>query len=141
MNEDKIMDKINKNLKIIDSLLMENGFYKYISKVVNIEDGTSQLYDNLKHLQQENEELKKQIENKYKKVGTLTNEILYEENTKLQQENARLKDKIDMAIKYYEANQQECVIGRNKDDKLIKEYYLPAQCSKKMLDILKKTRQ
>ena len=57
--------------------------------------------------------------------------------TNLQQENARLKDKIDMAIKYYETNQQECVIGRNKDDKLIKEYYLPAQCSKKMLDILK----
>ena len=56
---------------------------------------------------------------------------------KLQQENARLKDKINMAIKYYELNQQECVIGRNKDDKLIKEYYLPAQCSKKMLDILK----
>ena len=58
---------------------------------------------------------------------------------KLHQENERLKDKINMAIEYYEANQQECVIGRNKDDKLIKEYYLPAQCSKKMLDILKKT--
>ena len=55
----------------------------------------------------------------------------------LQQENARLKDKINMAIEYYEANQQECVIGRNKDYKLIKEYYLPAQCSKKLLDILK----
>ena len=59
------------------------------------------------------------------------------ENEQLQQENARLKDKINMAIEYYEANQQECVIGRNIDDKLIKEYYLPAQCSKKMLDILK----
>ena len=56
---------------------------------------------------------------------------------KLQQENARLKDKINMAIKYYELNQQECVIGRNRDEKLIKEYYLPAQCSKKLLDILK----
>ena len=55
----------------------------------------------------------------------------------LEKENERLKDKINMAIEYYEANQQECVIGRNKDDKLIKEYYLPAQCSKKMLDILK----
>ena len=55
----------------------------------------------------------------------------------LQQENLRLKDKINMAIKYYELNQQECVIGRNKDEKLIKEYYLPAQCSKKLLDILK----
>ena len=60
-----------------------------------------------------------------------------EKTNRLQQENARLKDKINMAIKYYESNQQECVIGRNKDDKLIKEYYLPAQCSKKMLDILK----
>lgn len=58
MNENKIMDKINKNLKIIDNLLMENGFYKYISKVVNIEDGISQLYDNLKQLQQENARLK-----------------------------------------------------------------------------------
>lgn len=55
----------------------------------------------------------------------------------LQQENTRLKDKINMAIKYYELNQQECVIGRNKDKKLIKEYYLPAQCSKKLLDVLK----
>ena len=58
MNEDKIMDKINKNLKIIDNLLMENGFYKYISKVVNIEDGISELYDDYKLLQQENARLK-----------------------------------------------------------------------------------
>ena len=50
-----------------------------------------------------------------------------------------LQNRIDKAIKYYEANQQECVIGRNKDEKLIKEYYLPAQCSKKMLDILKES--
>ena len=64
-----------------------------------------------------------------------------EEIEDLKRENSRLKDKINMAIEYYEANQQECVIGRNKDDKLIKEYYLPAQYSKKMLDILKKTRQ
>lgn len=34
-------------------------------------------------IQKENQELKKQLENKYEKVGTLTNEILYEENTKL----------------------------------------------------------
>lgn len=59
------------------------------------------------------------------------------ENEQLKQENARLKDKINMAIKYYELNQQECVIGRNKDEKLIKDYYLPAQCSKKLMEILK----
>lgn len=60
------------------------------------------------------------------------NEIEYEEYYA-----EDLQNRIDKAIKYYEANQQECVIGRNEDDKLIKEYYLPAQCSKKMLDILK----
>lgn len=31
----------------------------------------------------ENQELKKQLERKYEKVGTLTGELLYEENTKL----------------------------------------------------------
>lgn len=34
-------------------------------------------------LQRENKNLKKQLENKYEKVGTLTGELLYEENTKL----------------------------------------------------------
>jgi iron-sulfur cluster repair protein YtfE (RIC family) len=34
-------------------------------------------------IQKENQELKKQLENKYEKVGTLTSELLYEENTKL----------------------------------------------------------
>lgn len=34
-------------------------------------------------LQQENQSLKKQLENKYSKTGILTNEVLYEENTKL----------------------------------------------------------
>ena len=62
------------------------------------------------------------------------NEIEYEEYYA-----EDLQNRIDKAIKYYELNQQECVIGRNKDDKLIKEYYLPAQCSKKMLDILKES--
>ena len=66
-----------------------------------------------------------------------TYEELQDEVIKLTTDKFLLQNKIDEAIKYYEANQQECVIGRNKDEKLIKEYYLPAQCSKKMLDILK----
>ena len=37
----------------------------------------------IKILLQENQELKKQLERKYEKVGTLTGELLYEENTKL----------------------------------------------------------
>ena len=62
-----------------------------------------------------------------------------EDNLYQLRKNKDLQNRIDKAIKYYELNQQECVIGRNKDDKLIKEYYLPAQCSKKMLDILKES--
>lgn len=37
----------------------------------------------VKTLLKENAELKKQLENKYEKVGTLTSELLYEENTKV----------------------------------------------------------
>ena len=34
-------------------------------------------------LEQDNAKLKKQLENKYSRTGTLTNKVLYEENTKL----------------------------------------------------------
>lgn len=44
-----------------------------------------------KNLQQENKELKKQPEKKYEKLGTLTAEILYEENTRLANEITVLK--------------------------------------------------
>ncbi|HIU12307.1 MAG TPA: hypothetical protein IAB65_06370 [Candidatus Onthocola stercorigallinarum] len=64
-------------------------------------------------------------------------ELAVQKYKEILEENQKYKELIDKAIKYYESNQQECVIGRNKDEKLIKEYYLPAQCSKKMLDILK----
>ena len=37
----------------------------------------------ISRLQRENQELKKQLEKKYEKVGSLTGELLYEENTKL----------------------------------------------------------
>ena len=70
-------------------------------------------------------------------LGRSMYDAIFDKIHALKTENARLKDKINMAIEYYEANQQECVIGRTKDEKLIKDYYLPAQCSKKMLDILK----
>ena len=70
-------------------------------------------------------------------LGRSMYDAIFDKIHALKTENARLKDKINMAIEYYEANQQECVIGRTKDEKLIKDYYLPAQCSKKLLDILK----
>lgn len=39
--------------------------------------------------------LKKQLENKYSKIGTFTNEVLYEENTKLIKENQDLKKQLE----------------------------------------------
>ncbi len=47
--------------------------------------GTTFCYDEEEHkkLEEENQKLKKQLEKKYEKVGTLTGELLYEENTKL----------------------------------------------------------
>lgn len=37
----------------------------------------------IQFLLEENQQLKEHLENKYEKVGTLTSELLYEENTKL----------------------------------------------------------
>ena len=47
--------------------------------------------DYVNKIQQENQELKKQLEKKYEKLGTLTAEILYEENTRLVNEITVLK--------------------------------------------------
>ena len=58
--EDKMMDKINKNLNILDNLLMENGFYKYINKLINIETDISEMYDLLKHYKSIIEQIKKE---------------------------------------------------------------------------------
>jgi hypothetical protein len=55
------------------NILLDNKFQKELQIIIK----------DYEKLQQENEKLKKQLENKYEKVGTLTSELLYEENTKL----------------------------------------------------------
>lgn len=47
----------------------------------------------------ENQQLKEQLNKKYENVGTLTSEILYEENTKLVQENQQLKEQLEASEK------------------------------------------
>ena len=60
-----------------------------LQQVVDTNGVPSEVYDYIDcthrntELLEENQELKKQLENKYEKVGTLTSELLYEENTKL----------------------------------------------------------
>ena len=58
----------------------------------------------------------------------------------LKKENEDYKSRVEKAVEYYKMHQQECVIGRNRDDKLIKDYYLPAQHSKVLLNILQNQR-
>lgn len=58
-----------------NKILKENSYHN--DKVVDKVNWENQL------LKKENQDLKKQLENKYEKVGTLTSELLYEENTKL----------------------------------------------------------
>ena len=55
----------------------------YESNITNPKKQLEFYKDLSEQLQQENQELKKQFENKYSRPGTLTNEVLYEENTKL----------------------------------------------------------
>lgn len=50
-------------------------------------------------LRKENQQLKEQLNKKYENVGTLTSEILYEENTKLVQENQQLKEQLEASEK------------------------------------------
>lgn len=54
----------------------------------------------IEELQQENQQLKEQLEKKYKKVGTLTNEILYEENTKLLSLLDEIKEQLKVERKF-----------------------------------------
>ena len=52
-------------------------------------------------LQQENQKLKKQLENKYSKTGILTNEVLYEENTKLINQQKEFINYLEKKINAY----------------------------------------
>lgn len=59
---------------------------KYLNAVADYEKTMfekEQLNSLVNSCQEEIRQLKKQLENKYEKVGTLTGELLYEENTKL----------------------------------------------------------
>ena len=65
---------------------MEDYFKYYIQgsdHYLISKDVFDELFDEMENWKEEAKELKKQLENKYEKVGTLTSELLYEENTKL----------------------------------------------------------
>ena len=94
-NETKLIEEIKSLEKQLDYL--RSGEYynqlrfenEMLQQVVDTNGVPSEVYDYIDcthrntELLEENQELKKQVESKYEKVGTLTGELLYEENTKL----------------------------------------------------------
>lgn len=108
----------------------------------------NKIYCPLCFFKKENRELKEALEVKsYCKYANKCDELddcsreEYEDmanaNMRLDVENQELNDKINKAIDFYETYKQECVIGRTRDERLIKDYYLPARLSKKLIEILK----
>lgn len=75
-------------------------------------------------LQQENQELKKQLEKKYKKVGILTGELLYEENTKLINQQKEFIKWLEKEIEAIEnkLNRYNELVKQGKETDV--EYYL-----------------
>ena len=86
-------------------------------------------------LRKENQQLKEQLNKKYENVGTLTSEILYEENTKLVQENQQLKKQ------YCERTDCSGRIGNSKKVEELKkqlEDHIKAEMKAKYEEILSK---
>lgn len=92
-------EKLKKHLKVpkacnLKTLEDYKSYYEDTTREQILEDTYIEYcaYVNLAHRYSE---LKKQLENKYEKVGTLTSELLYEENTKLIKENQDLKKQLE----------------------------------------------
>ena len=81
-----------------------------------LEELTKQYYLENKQLLKENEELKKHLEKKYEKVGTLTCELLYEENTRLVNEITVLK------TENQKLKEMQCIFLGTGCQNKIKEY-------------------
>ena len=120
MSEEEIKDTL---LKQCLELTTNNDFRPPISAYdgVDIDDVVrtcKQLQDKKTYLDlvKENQELKKQLEKKYSKTGTLTNEVLYEENTKLINQQKEFIEYITKTIEELECD--------NVDDEEMKGYLI-----------------
>ena len=93
-----------------------------LQQVVDTNGVPSEVYDYIDcthrntELLEENQELKKQVENKYEKVGTLTSELLYEENTKLINQQKEFIEYMNKTIEELECD--------DVDDEEMKDYLI-----------------
>ena len=144
----KYNDMFDEN-RMLKEALEAKSYCKYANKCDELNDCSREEYEDMANanvrlsgenydLKEENQRLKKQLENKYEKVGTLTDELLYEENTKLINQQKEfinyLEDEIEKATTnpytklseygmnrihiYKEILQKyKSIIGGNKDEK------------------------
>lgn len=82
--------------------------------------GRVQFINLLMEKEREIKELKKRLEKKYEKVGTLTRELLYEENTKLINQQKKFIEYLENEIKrlenteFYIESMQKAAIATHK---------------------------
>lgn len=101
------------NLEAINKWLDE----EYGCSYTRLEELHDFYFEKYCDLQQENQELRKQLENKYEKVGTLTSELLYEENTKLINQQKEVKELIDKILN--ETKETRNILNNNRDDNML----------------------
>lgn len=86
----------------------------------------------VKTLLQENQELKSQLENKYSKIGTFTNEVLYEENTKLINQQKEFISYLENEMKSWTE-----AINEEHDYELVQEFALKCNIYEEILSKFK----
>lgn len=116
-------EKLKKHLKLpktynLKTLKDYKSYYEDTTREQILEDTYIEYcaYVNLAHRYSE---LKKQLENKYEKVGTLTSELLYEENTKL---ITQQKEFINY-LETWKENEEYCYLASNPIDRCRKDIY------------------
>ena len=95
------------DINAMQVLLKENQELnqKYLNAVADYETTMfekEQLNSLVNSCQEEIRQLKKQLENKYNRTGTLTNEVLYEENTKLINQQKKFIEYLEYQVKLQE---------------------------------------
>ena len=91
MDFDFSFDISDEEMERLKKLLTASELKHYIVRTYDNKQLDVVEYQEYQKIEKENEDLKKRLEKKYEKVGTLTGEILYEENTRFANEITVLK--------------------------------------------------
>lgn len=114
MDFDFSFDISDEEMERLKKLLTASELKHYIVRTYDNKQLDVVEYQEYQKIEKENEDLKKRLEKKYEKVGTLTGEILYEENTRfaneitvLKTENQKLNEQIKIKHNGFMASVEE----------------------------------